>query len=124
MLATVRCKKCNITFKLDIGDKSPDEVVEGWKNIDSFHCKVGCHVELSSPANYWNIISLGEGHAPSDEEFMERFKGRETWTTEEFSQQFKDIGFCAPCVTGTHIPTGRKMVLEFCHTPSGKRIYD
>lgn len=80
-------------------------------------------MENSSPLDYWTITGQEEGHAPSDEEFMKNFEGREHWTTEEFSREFKNVGFCAPCVTGTHIPTGRDMVLEFCHTPSGKRIY-
>lgn len=122
MMLKGTCKGCGCTIKLDIGNKTLDEVKESLGKQDGFSCP-GHHVELNSPyPHYWNIDEweLIEGSAPTDEEVLAELKKKfvEVIDTEEMTNRHIITGFSS----GYPI-TNDGNNWNFTTAPSGKRFY-
>lgn len=122
MLLVGKCKKCEHEVRLDIDNKTVDEVIGLLEKMDSFQCP-GHHVELSSPyPNYWyvNGWAFEEGKADTGEEFLQKLKDSytEVMDTNEMTHRNIITGFAYgfPITSDGHY-------WNFVHSPRGKRYY-
>lgn len=125
MLLNVTCKKCGLKYKIDIGDKTPDEVRENMKKQDNFSCPVGNHIELSSPVNYLVFGDVEPGQALADPDWLDQKKkeGYTLMNSDEVREKFTCTGFSMGLYCGTNKKTGEKVVLDFMNSPAGVRYY-
>lgn len=122
MLLVGKCKKCDTTIKLDVGDKCKEDVIEQLKAMGAFHCP-GHHVEICSPyPHYWKVDDWEkvEGAAPTEEEFLAELhsKYEEVCDTEEMTRRGVVKGFAY----GLPVTDDGKN-WDFVHSPKGKRYY-
>ena len=122
MILQGNCKKCHTEIKLDIGDKTVEEVVFQLEQRKSFECP-GHHVELGSPyPHYWKVEEWDqvEGTAPTEEEWLEELRSRcvEVLSTDEMRSRDIITSFCygLPMTSDGHN-------WDFTQSPSGKRYY-
>jgi len=124
MLLNVTCKKCGIKYKIDIGNKTVDQVKETLKKQDTFSCP-GNHVELSGPLDYLIIGEIGSGSALSDPEWLTQKKkeGYTLLTSDEVREKFTCTGVSMGLFCGFNKETKEKVVLDFMNSPAGVRYY-
>jgi hypothetical protein len=126
MMYTIYCHKCNERSKLDIGDKTKEEV-QKWLNDSQygFQC-FGNHVEIGARSEYWTIDWNNpiDAKAPTEDEFLQELKSKfkEVYTTKELQDKYTIQGFSSGmCVVETE--NGEKKVFDFTHSPKGTRYY-
>lgn len=124
MLLKVTCKKCNENFKLDVGNKTIDQVKEQLKNQSSFECP-GHHMEISSPINYWILGEIIPGEIQTEKEWLTDIKNRgiKLYSHDEINDLFVCGGFSYGLFCGHNKKTGEKVVFDFMRSPEGKRYY-
>jgi hypothetical protein len=127
MLVDYKCKKCECIGTLDIGDLTREQVEAKMKEIKSFHCDPGNHMEISSPTNYWTIDwdTLREGSSMTEEQFVDYLKGKfdEVIHYEEVQKKYKILGFLGGVVAAMEIKTNNPCNLFYYHSPKGTRYY-
>jgi hypothetical protein len=124
-VVSATCKKCGQTFKLDIGTKSKQEIVEILSKRDSFECP-GHHFELSSPLNYWVIDwdSVKSQNVPTDAEWKADMRKKyKLISSDELQRDYTVTGFSSGVCVAIRKKDGEKVYLEFTNSPSGKRYY-
>jgi hypothetical protein len=124
-LLKVSCRKCGESSRLDTCGKSREEIEKWLKQDGGFQC-FGNHVEIGSRSDYWTIDweSEVEGHAPTEEEFLQELKSKfkEVYNTKELQDKYTIQGFSSGmCVVETE--NGEKKVFDFTHSPKGTRYY-
>lgn len=83
MILKGECKKCGVTIKLDIGDRTM-QTEEEWNEVEERISNVGeCpghHVELGGMNSYWNVREweLIDEKTPTDEEVLEELRSEYT----------------------------------------------
>jgi hypothetical protein len=126
MLVNCKCKKCQQTAQLDIGNKTKEEVIDCLKKQKSFQC-FGHHVELTSPLDFWEIDwdSLEQGNALTEEEFVSELKKDKmiVYDTEEMKEKYDIQGFSMGMIVAIDKSSGAKLWFDFTTSPKGKRYY-
>lgn len=124
-----QCKKCGSTIKLDIGDKTKEEVIGSFKKRkhEPFTCP-GKHVELTGAyPNFWELDEweLEEGSAPTDEGFLTKLKEEyeEVYDTHEIAKRYEITSFCMGMCMARELGTGVEAMFDFKSSPGGKRYY-
>jgi hypothetical protein len=120
------CKKYDNHFKIDIGEKSYDEVIAIYKRQTSFHCNAGNHVELSSPLNYWTIEKeVVEKVIPTNEEKLMELKKNysEVYQNKDLSEFYEVSGFSAGCCICRNKATKKKAYFDFTHIGNERYYY-
>lgn len=125
VLVNIICKRCGGHGKIDIGNKSLDEIKEILKKRDAFECHLGHHFENASPFEFWEFGDIEEGKAPTDEEwFNEMIKRyKELYTSDDLSVKFNVIGFAGGMCIAKFKKSGETVYLSYSSSPSGKRYY-
>ena len=127
-MLTGKCRTCDTTIKLDIGDKTKEDTIALIQKWESFQCP-GQHVELSGPYPFhWPLDEwkLEDGQAPSDEEWLAELKSSysEVLSHDELAQLFEVQSFCMGCCIAIQRQTGEKACFDFRPAPiSGQRYY-
>lgn len=126
-MVTVKCRKCNESSKIDMGNHTREEVEKWLKKDDGgFQC-FGNHVEFGSRADYWTIDwnSEEEGHAPTEEDFLTELKSKcsEVYDTTSLQETYDVIGFLSGMCRVRDKNTGLEKYFDFVHSPKGKRYY-
>jgi hypothetical protein len=124
MLLNVTCKKCGLKYRIDIGDKTIDQVKETMKKQDTFSCP-GHHIELSSPLNFLVFGEIEDGRALSDPEWLNQKKkeGFTLMNSDEVREKYTCTGFSCGLYCGKNKKTGESVVLDFMNSPAGVRYY-
>ena len=127
-MLTGKCRTCNTTIKLDIGDKTKKDTIAHIQKWQTFHCP-GQHVELSGPYPlHWPLDEwqVEDGQAPSDEEWLAELKSSysEVLSHDELARLYEVQGFCMGCCIAIQRQTGEKAYFDFKPAPhSGQRYY-
>jgi hypothetical protein len=124
MLLKVHCKKCDVDFKMDIGEKSKDEIRVSLGKRQEFECP-GHHVELNGPLNYWELGEVIPGEAPTEADWLadKQARGIRLYSNDEVRDLFSCDGFSMGLFCGKNKKTGESVVLDFCNSPEGHRYY-
>lgn len=120
------CKKCGGTYKLDIGDKTREEVEASLRKQETFECP-GHHFELTNPLNFWTLDweSLTESEKITEEKWLQDLKSKykEVYNKQELGEKHEDIHFSYGFCITTNKETGEKAVFDFATSPEGTRYY-
>lgn len=127
MLLIGTCSKCKTEIKLDIGDKTPEQVKKELSKWESFNCP-GKHTEVESPyPSYWNLDKwkLVEGKSPTEEDWVKDLKEKvgEIFTTKELEEKFNVKGFSMGLCAAKRKDNGKDAVFNYVHSPKGERYY-
>lgn len=127
MLLNVTCKKCGMSYKMDIGNRTKEETITVLKKQKTFSCKPGHHEEISSPVNFLTFGEIETGSAPTDDEWLsEQTKnGTVLMATDQVREKYTCTGFSAGLFVGyrNDDKTRKTVYLDYTHSPSGKRYY-
>ena len=126
MLVNVKCSKCGESTKIDIGDKTKEEVEKYLEMKGGFEC-YGYHVEFGKRSNFWTIDwdSIQEGSSPTEEQFLIDLRNdyKEVYKNQEIGEKYKVTGFsCGMCMVQNK-ETGKGECFDFASSPKGERYY-
>jgi hypothetical protein len=125
MILKGKCSKCDVTIKLDVGNRSM-QTEEEWSRVEELLENIsecpGHHVELDGMTRYWDIRKweLVDEKAPTDEEVMEELRSEYTEVVDSDEMRARNII--------TSFAFGMPMTNDgnnwnFTNLPSGKRMY-
>lgn len=123
MIARVRCGKCGMTGKFDVGDEvaTVEQAQTKLASVKITSCLFGHHIELS--AIPYTVLSVEEGQAPTEEEWLATMRvDRDVWSTDQLGQSeivIESFAFGLPMAT----VRGDDFWLDVITSPEGHRYY-
>ena len=123
MIARVRCDKCGMSGKFDIGGEvaSVEQAQAKLDSVTITSCPFGHHIEFSSIA--YTVLEIETGQAPTDEEWLATMRAdRHLWTTDELRQTeivIESFAYGMPMAT----VNGQDFWLDMMTSPEGHRYY-
>jgi len=126
VLMNVECKKCNTSFKLDIGNDTLEQTKVKLSAMDTFSFCPGNHIEISSPINYLILKDIIEGKIQTEEDWLKdmKKKGYKLISNDQIHTDYTCTGFSCGMFVGYKKDNPKEqLVLDFMRSPDGNRYY-